>query len=409
MNHLLALIFLLPLQAQDSPPPLPDAEQGYEQVERFIQVLEEVRAHHPDAEKLSYERLVNHALEGMLGSLDPFSSFYHPETAPYLDPNAPADEQFLLPGLGISLGQRENEFYLSSVREHSPAAEAGLRRDDILLKVNAEELSGFDLPATVRALSGPAGQTVKLQLYRPLSRETLEVSLLRSVIKQEPLPDHYLLEESGDHRIGYVRLTEFTATAPAELEAALDELEDQGMRSLILDLRGNPGGLLDASVKILGLFLPPGKEVVTIRGRSPRANHPALSTPDRQRVKRDYPLVVLLDRQSASASELTAAALRDLERATIVGETSFGKGSVQSINPQPGGTAIRLTYATYHTPSGKTPHLVGVTPDIEVPWSDDDRAKFELFKNRRDATAEQAASLETWTDPILEAAMKELQ
>ena len=235
------------------------------------------------------------------------------------------------------------------------------------------------------------------------------MELLHAVVKQAALPDAFLLKDYGAPEIGYTRLTQFTATAARELEAALDEMEDRGMKALILDLRGNPGGLLNISVDLLSLFLPPNTEVVSTQGRSPNAQQPPLKTAARQRVKREYPLVVLLDRNSASASELVGAALQDLDRATLIGETSFGKGSVQSVTPRGGGTALRLTFATYHSPSGRTPHEVGVDPDIAVEITEEDLSNFERFKIRLTAPPETQAILAKWTDPVLKAAIDFLQ
>jgi len=188
------------------------------------------------------------------------------------------------------------------------------------------------------------------------------------------------------------------------MEAALDELEDKGMKRLILDLRGNPGGDLQQTVEILGFFVPPGTAVVTTQGRGGEVQGEPLKTAERQRRKRDYPINVLIDRMSASASELTAGALQDLKRAVIVGETSYGKGSVQNIIPMGGGTALRLTVATYHTPSGKTPHRVGITPDVKVDFTDADREKLALSFRRAALTAQEAKLLESWEDPGLKAA-----
>ena len=188
------------------------------------------------------------------------------------------------------------------------------------------------------------------------------------------------------------------------MEAATDELEDKGMKKLILDLRGNPGGDLHQTVQILGLFVPPDTTVVTTQGRGGEKIDEPLKTPERQRRKREYPLVVLIDPMSASASELTSGALQDLKRATIVGETSYGKGSVQNIIPMGHGTALRLTFATYHTPSGRTPHKVGVKPDVEVKMSDADREKLALSYRRDSLTPEEAKQLDGWEDPGLKAA-----
>lgn len=393
-----------------TPPPLRDKNEGYEHVERFIKILEEVRSNHPDADKVTYERLVNYALEGMVGSLDTFSGFYHPETVQHMDFEGPAiEEQFAVPSLGLNLAKRDGEVYLASVREHSTSERAGLRSGDILRKSDETDLSELDLPEAKNALTGQPGQSLKLTIYRKSARREIEADLLHAVVKQAALPDAFLLKEQGAPKIGYARLTEFTATAARELEAALDDLEDQGMASLILDLRGNPGGLLTISVDILSLFLPPETEVVTTQGRSPNAQQPALKTAERQRVKREYPLVVLLDRNSASASELVGGALQDLKRATLIGETSFGKGSVQNITSRGKGTAVRLTFATYHTPSGRTPHEVGISPDIAIEISEEDLSNFERFKTRQTAPPEALETLENWTDPVLAAAISQLQ
>lgn len=412
MRILISLLLLLtPAMGEENAiPALPDREEGYEHVERFIKILEEIRTHHPDADKLTYERLVNHALEGMVGSLDTFSVFYHPETVRHMDfENAEIEDQFAVPSLGLSLAEKDGSIYLSSVREHSSAQRAGLREGDILKKKNETELSNLDLPETHAQLRGKPGENVTLTIYRKSARRDIEAELLYAVVKQPALPDAFLLEQHKAPKIGYTRLTEFTATAARELEAALDDLEDQGMTALILDLRGNPGGLLDVSVDLLSLFLPPETEVVTTQGRSPKAQLPALKTAERQRVKRDYPLVVLLDRNSASASELVGGALQDLKRATVIGETSFGKGSVQSIESRPGGTALRLTFATYHTPSGRTPHEVGVEPDIAIEITAEDLANFERFKVRESAAPDTLALLKNWTDPVLAAAIAHLK
>lgn len=402
---LCSLLVCSPLFGQEEkPPPLPDQGEGYEEIERFIRVLEAVRKNHPEAAKLSYERLINHALDGMLESLDPFSAFYHPETYQFLQDG---EREPVLPGLGLTLSKDDVGLKIAAIRPGSPAASSEISLGDRLLSIGEVAASKLSLSKALAQLSGRAGETVKLTLQRHSDRQSYEVSLLRAVVKQRALSEQHLLDKNPT--VGYLHLREFSASAHHELVAALDHLEEKGMKSLILDLRGNPGGLLEASVKILGEFVPPSTEVVFTKGRNPEHSSPPLKTPDRKRKPRDYPMVVLIDRHSASASELVSGALQDLKRAMILGETSYGKGSVQHIIPQGGGTALRLTIATYHTPSGRTPHEVGITPDLAVAIEDSDRQNLQQWRRRDSLPAEQQKVLKQWQDPVLEAALNQLK
>lgn len=376
-------------------PPDPD-EAAYPAIERFVRVLEQVRERHPDADQVAYERLVNHALEGMLSSLDPFSSFIHPEMALLLEDDPSLDPH--VPSLGITLGLRAEGPYIANVNPGSPAARAFVVPGAAILEIDGSPPPS--LPELLAALRKNPGESTLLKLGIPTAPKPAEVRVVHAAVASKVVEVSELMEDGAT---GYLRLSSFTGRAAREVEAALDELEDRGMKHLILDLRGNPGGDLGQTVEILGLFVPPGTVVVTTRGRGDEAEE-TLKTPSRQRRKREYPIRVLIDRGSASASELTAAALQDLKRAVVVGETSFGKGSVQQIIPMGGGTALRLTIATYHTPSGRTPHGTGVTPDVAVPLSEDTREKIALSFRRSTLTPGEAKDLENWKDPVIEAA-----
>jgi carboxyl-terminal processing protease len=392
---LLALIPCLAF-AEPAAPPDPD-EAAYPAIERFVKVLEQVRQRHPDADQVAYDRLVNHALEGMLSSLDPFSSFIHPEMARAMEADPKLDPY--LPSLGLTLGVRDDGPFLSNVAPASPASRAGLIPGSALLGVDGNPPPPLEI--LLSSLRRAPGQKTKLSVKSPAAPKPLEVELVHIAVEERAVTEAKLLDEAGT---GYIRLASFMGSCAREMEAALDELEDKGMKRLILDLRGNPGGDLQQTVEILGFFVPPGTAVVTTQGRGGEVQGEPLKTAERQRRKRDYPIHVLIDRMSASASELTAGALQDLKRALIVGETSYGKGSVQNILPMGGGTALRLTIATYHTPSGKTPHRVGVTPDVKVDFTDADRERLALSYRRATLTAEEAKQLEGWIDPALEAA-----
>jgi carboxyl-terminal processing protease len=383
-------------------PGLPDAEEAaYPAIERFIEVLEEVRARHPDADKLGYERLVNHALEGMLGSLDPHSSFLHPEMAELLDAEPEFDGH--IPSLGLTIGWRPDGPYLAHLVRDSD--DPGLAIGAAIVKIDGDDAAALSPRELVARLRRPAGETTRLKCLPPAASRIEEVDLVHRVVEDRAVAEARVLDGPGP-ATGYLRLAAFTGAAPREVEAALDDLEDRGMARLILDLRGNPGGSLSATVEILGLLVPPATEVVRVRARD--AEPEVLATASRQRRARLYPVAVLVDRRSASASELTAGALQDLDRATVVGETTYGKGSVQQIVPTGGGTALRLTVATYHTPGGGTPHLSGIEPDIAVEISARDREMTDLARRREALPAARAADLEAWSDPVLAAALEAL-
>ncbi|MEK7950573.1 S41 family peptidase [Luteolibacter soli] len=394
------LLALLPAVVFADPatttPPDPD-EAAYPAIERFVKVLEQVRQRHPDADKVAYDRLVNHALEGMLSSLDPFSSFIHPEMARALEADPKLDP--FLPSLGLTLGVRDDGIFVSNIAPATPASRAGLIPGSAILEVDGNPPPPIEV--LLHSLHKAPGEKTKLKVKSLTSPKPIEVELVHIAVEDKTVTDARLLDEAGT---GYIRLASFMGSCAREMEAALDELEDKGMKRLILDLRGNPGGDLQQTVQILGLFLPPNTAVVTTQGRGGVVQGEPMKTPERQRRKREYPINVLIDHMSASASELTAGCLQDLKRAVIVGEQSYGKGSVQNIIPMGGGTALRLTIATYHTPSGRTPHRVGITPDVKVNFTDADRENLALSFRRASLTADEAKKLEGWTDPGLKAA-----
>ena len=379
----------------------PDAEEAaYPAIERFVEVLETVRKRHPDVDRLAYDRLVNQALEGMLASLDPHSSFIHPEMAKQMQDHKDLNPES--PSLGLTLGLRDDGPYIAAVSPLGAAAVAGVLPGSSLLEIDGRKTQGVDFADLAGPLRRAAGETTRLRLKSPAAPRSLEVALVHRVVAQRSVAEAKIwVKETG---LGYVRLATFGNGCAREMEAALDELEDSGMKSLIFDLRENGGGDLAETVKILGLFLPPNTAVVTTRGREGESAEP-LKTPDRQRRRRDYPLVVLLDRMSASASELTAGALQDLKRATVVGEVSYGKGSVQNIIPLGGGTALRLTIATYHTPSGNTPHRKGIAPDVAVVIDEASRAFFAKRCQIQSLSPDERKLIEAWADPVITAAI----
>lgn len=335
-------------------------------LEQFSFVLERVRRDYVDGENLTYRDLVHAALKGMVGTLDPHSEFLDSDR--YQD--LMDDTQGSFGGIGVVVSTRKGALTVVSPMADSPGFKAGILTGDIIVGIGGRSTERMSLEDAVKELRGEPGTEVKVTTLRPSTGETQELTLTRQVIKVEVVKDIHGGQEFplGEDKIGYVMITQFSEKTGAELEAALNKLKAQGMKALILDLRWNPGGLLDQAVEVCSRFLPRGDLVVTTEGRSiaqnreQRANGRGIRFPD----KRDLPMVILVNLGSASASEIVSGCLQDYHRAIIVGERTFGKGSVQSILPLKDGSALRLTTAKYYTPSHKVIHEQGITPDIPV-------------------------------------------
>jgi carboxyl-terminal processing protease len=297
-------------------------------------------------------------------------------------------------GVGISVALREGMLTIISVREDGPAARAGVLAGDQMVRVNDVLMETVGVAEAVQLLSGRSGETLKLTVRRPATRQFLEFKLVRETLSETSVHDALLCTPklAGAFKIGYVRVSQFTQATARDLGQELDKLEQQGMQALVLDLRNNPGGLLDSAVAVCGEFLPESTVVVTTEGRQAAQNPPPYRTPAREGKKqRRYPLAVLVNHASASAAEITAGALQDLRRAVIVGTTTFGKGSVQSIIPMHNGSAMRLTIAKYYTPSHRTIHEQGVAPDIVSTLNVEEEQRVNRWRTGQHGTGEAAA------------------
>ncbi len=379
----LSLFLLLPTHSQETRPAaapegvpagvLKDIDAGFAQIRILTKAMELVRQNYVDESKISYERLVASALRGMMEDLDPHSQYMTRETYQQVQQTPESTAE----GTGLTIAPRSDGITVVSVREDGPAARGGIMPGDQVLKIGADYTGQITFMDAVRLLKGSPGEPVSLTTWRPSSRETREISMVREALRQETVRDAVLLDASmtGGAKIGYLRLLEFNGPTATELADALDKLEEQGMQALILDLRNNPGGLLTATVEACGEFLPPNTVVVTTEGRVASQNPPPFKTPARKRRSREYPLLVLVNHASASGAELMAGALQDLGRAVIAGTTTFGKGSVQSIIPGEDGTAIRLTTARYFTPKHRSIHGIGIVPDIMAPITPEEEKK----------------------------------
>ena len=345
-----------------------DPERNYK---LFVSVLERVRNEYVEGNSLTYQELIYGALKGMLETLDPHSEFMDVDKYGELK----KDTEGVFGGVGLVIGVREGALTVVSPMDGTPAARAGILPGDRIMRIEGTSTERLGLQEAVKLLRGEPGTEVTMTILSPGAGTTRDVSLERAIIKVETVKDlngrqEYPLGESG---VGYVRLTQFGEQTSSELDAALRILSKQGMESLILDLRGNPGGLLEQAVKVCEKFLPRRQLIVSTEGRRPtdRAEYRASGNGRYSKV----PLVILVNGGSASASEIVAGCLQDTtasgkSRALVLGEQTFGKGSVQKVLPLDGGLALRLTTAKYYTPSHKVIHEHGITPDRIIPMTD---------------------------------------
>jgi len=349
-----------------------EKDSPYPNLELFSFVMEKVRRDYVDGTNLTYQQLVHGALRGMVDTLDPHSEFLDPEKYKELQ----SDTQGQFGGLGIVIQMRDNFVTVVTPIEDTPGFRAGILAGDRLMKIDGSSADKMSVEEAVKLLRGEPDTEVTLTMQRPTSGETKDYTLTRAVIKVDMAKDINGKKEFPllDNKIGYVRLTQFGERVSAELDAALKKMKAQGMQSLVLDLRGNPGGLLDQAVEVCERFLPRAQLVVTTEGRNDKKDR---KITNRNGEFREIPLVVLVNYGSASASEIVSGCLQDYAalgkcKAIIIGEKTFGKGSVQEIMPLDGGSALRLTTSKYYTPSHKVIHEHGITPDIIVPMSDEE-------------------------------------
>jgi carboxyl-terminal processing protease len=338
-------------------------------LEIFADVLQKVRAEYVDGTNLTYHDLVYSALKGMVGSLDPHSEFMDADD--YQELQDDTEGQF--GGLGLVVAMKDGFVTVVAPMDDSPGFHAGILSGDRIVKVEDRSVEKMPLSDVVKLLRGDPDTQVDVTIQRPSSGALKDFTLTRAIIHMEMVKDINGKKEFplGADKIGYVRITEFGDSTGDELEAALDKLQGQGMKALILDLRFNPGGLLDQAVEVAQKFLPRGQLIVSTEGRD---SVDKLFANGRGDELKGEPIVVLVNLGSASAAEIVTGCLQDLHRGIILGEKTFGKGSVQSIFPLDDGSALKLTVAKYYTPSHKVIHEHGITPDIFVPMSDEAQA-----------------------------------
>lgn len=331
-------------------------DKTYNSLKLFTDVLEELEKNYVD--DVDSEELIHNAIKGMVGNLDPHSSFMPPEAFDELQDDTKGE----FSGIGIVITMKDGILTVVSPIEGTPAYNAGIQAGDIIIRIDDKSTKDMELWEAVNMMRGPKNKAVLITVIREGEPESLEFSLKRDLIPMESVRSVML--EPG---YGYLRITNFRMNTLDDIKNNLGKLESEnkGLKGLVMDLRDNPGGLLDQAVKISDLFLAQG-DIVSIKGRQEKNTQIFKASPSEE--DRKYPVVVLINGGSASASEIVAGALQDHSRALILGTTSFGKGSVQTVRPLKDGFGIKYTIARYYTPNGRSIQAKGIEPDIEVEY-----------------------------------------
>ena len=325
----------------------------YEKIDLFGEVLEKINKEYVD--EINQSESMDSAINGLLQSLDPYSAYMSPEVFNEMQ----TETSGKIGGLGIEVSMESGVVKVISPIDDTPASKAGIKAGDYIVKINEIQVQGKSLSEAVDLMRGPVGSAIELTIRRRGERKALTFKIVREIIQIQSVKAD-LLEKN----IGYIRLTSFNENSDTQVERQIKELEkNKNVKAYILDLRNNPGGLLSQAIKISDFFLDNG-EIVSTKSRKASENRKWFAK--KGDLTNGKLLIVLINYGSASASEIVAGALKDHKRAILLGENSFGKGSVQSIIPLKNDGAIRLTIAKYYLPSGKSISEVGVSPDIEI-------------------------------------------
>ena len=331
----------------------------YKKIDLFGEVLEKINKEYVD--EINQSESMDSAINGLLQSLDPYSAYMSPEIFNEMQTETSGE----FGGLGIEVSMESGVVKVISPIDDTPASRAGIKAGDYIVKINDVQVQGKSLSEAVDLMRGPVGSGIELTIRRRGERKALIFNVVREIIQIQSVKADIL-----EKNIGYLRLTSFNENSGKQIEREIKKLEkNKDVKSYILDLRNNPGGLLSQAIKISDFFLDNG-EIVSTKSRKPSENRKWFAK--KGDLTKGKVLIVLINYGSASASEIVAGALKDHKRAILLGENSYGKGSVQSIIPLKNDGAIRLTVAKYYLPSGKSISEVGVSPDIEIDEENDD-------------------------------------
>ena len=345
-------------------------------VDLFTDAIRKIRKEYVDGKDLTYQQLVYSALKGAVSKLDPHSEFLNADSFHQLQD----DTEGQFGGLGLVVALKGGFVTVVSPMADTPGFRAGILAGDRIVKVEGKSVEKQSLSDVVKLLRGEPGSSVTLTIERPSTGATKKYMLKRAVIQVTMVKDINGQKEFpiDTNHVGYVHITQFGDKTGEELEVALSRFKQQGLKGLILDLRWNPGGLLEEAVEVSQKFLPRGQLVVSTEGRRTVDKFYAKGSGDELK---NIPMVVLVNLGTASAAEIVSGCLQDLHRAVVLGEKTFGKGSVQMVFPLEDGSALKLTVAKYYTPSHKVIHQHGITPDILVPVTDSEEAALLLQRS----------------------------
>ena len=334
-------------------------ESIYDKIDLFSEVLDKVNNEY--VEEIDHSEAMDAAINGVLQSLDPYSAYMSPEIFKEMQTETSGE----FGGLGIEVGMEFGVVKIISPIDNTPAEEAGVKAGDYIVKINDIQVQGKTLTEAVELMRGPVGSTIKITVRRRGVKKAIIFNITREIIKIESVKSK-IIEDT----VGYIRLTSFNENSADQIKEKIKELrQNKKIEKYILDLRNNPGGLLSQAIKISDFFLNNG-EIVSTKSRKKKENRKWFAR--KGDIIDGETLIVLINYGSASAAEIVAGALKDHKRAILIGEKSFGKGSVQSVIPLSNKGAIRLTISKYYLPSGKSISEVGITPDIEIAESSED-------------------------------------
>ena len=351
MKQIILILFFLSM----NPPFSYSNNELYEKIDLFGEVLEKIKKDYVD--DVNQSEMIDSAINGVLQSLDPYSAYMSPTIFKEMQ----TDTKGVFGGLGIEIGMESGVVKVISPIDDTPAAQAGIKAGDYIVKIANEQVQGKSLMEAVKLMRGPVGTSIKLTIRRKNLKKPLEFEIMRKIIEVRSVNSEIIGKKKN---LGYIRLKSFNENSDKQFLSKIRQFEKNSkIDGYILDLRNNPGGLLTQAINITDFFLDDG-EIVSTKGRKASETRKFFARKGDE--ARGKPLIVLINNGSASASEIFAGALKDHKRAIILGENSYGKGSVQSIIPLRNGGGMRLTISKYYLPSGNSISDVGVTPDIVV-------------------------------------------